>query len=197
MVEGLRRLPETHPPKLPRMADFALWATACEKALWPAGTFMSAYSGNRAEVVGSMIEADPVATAVRSLMAERTEWTGTATKLLGALDEMAPDRLAGPKAWPDNPRALSGKLRRAATCLRKIGIDTAFQREGNGRARIIRITRAVSPPAIGETRPPASSASLPITVPINGFAEGCLRTIANEADEAAGPDGSTVRAPIP
>ncbi len=41
VVEGLRRLPETRLPKLPRMADFALWATACETALWPAGTFWS------------------------------------------------------------------------------------------------------------------------------------------------------------
>src|SRR5499425_2387605 len=42
VVEGLKRLPETHLPKLPRMADFALWASACETALWPAGTFWSA-----------------------------------------------------------------------------------------------------------------------------------------------------------
>lgn len=38
VAEGLKRLPETPLPKLPRMADFALWATACETALWPAGT---------------------------------------------------------------------------------------------------------------------------------------------------------------
>ena len=30
VVEGLKRLPETRLAKLPRMADFALWATACE-----------------------------------------------------------------------------------------------------------------------------------------------------------------------
>ena len=30
VVGGLKQLPETHLPKLPRMADFALWATACE-----------------------------------------------------------------------------------------------------------------------------------------------------------------------
>jgi hypothetical protein len=35
VVDGLKRLPDTHLPKLPRMADFALWATACETALWP------------------------------------------------------------------------------------------------------------------------------------------------------------------
>jgi hypothetical protein len=55
----LRRLPETHLPKLPRMADFALWATTCEPAPWPAGTFWSAYCGNRDEAVEGVIDADP------------------------------------------------------------------------------------------------------------------------------------------
>ena len=77
VVEGLKRLPETHLPKLPRMADFALWATACETALWSAGTFWSAYCGNREEVVEGVIDADPIAAAVRAIMVTRTEWTGT------------------------------------------------------------------------------------------------------------------------
>ena len=55
---GLKRLPATRLEKLPRMADFALWATACETALWPAGTFSSAYSGNRDEAVEDVIDAD-------------------------------------------------------------------------------------------------------------------------------------------
>ena len=38
---------------LPRMADFALWATACETALWTSGTFGAAYAGNRDEAVDS------------------------------------------------------------------------------------------------------------------------------------------------
>src|SRR5262249_2577594 len=58
-VEGLRRLPEPRLPRLPRMADFALWATACETALWPAGTFWMAYCGNRDEAVEGVIDADP------------------------------------------------------------------------------------------------------------------------------------------
>ncbi len=37
VAEGLKRLPRDPLPRLPRMADFALWATACETALWPAG----------------------------------------------------------------------------------------------------------------------------------------------------------------
>ena len=61
---------DTRLDKLPRMADFALWATACETALWPAGTFWSAYCGNRDEAVEGVIDADPIAAAVRALMAD-------------------------------------------------------------------------------------------------------------------------------
>lgn len=82
VAHGLRRLPETQLDKLPRMADFALWAMACETALWPAGTFGRAYSGNRDEAVENVIDADPVATAVCVMMAARTEWAGTASDLL-------------------------------------------------------------------------------------------------------------------
>ena len=135
VVEGLKRLPETQLPKLPRMADFALWATACETALWPAGTFWSAYCGNRDEAVEGVIDADPIAAAVRAMMATRTEWTGTASELLGALAEMAGERVAKSKTWPDSPRALAGRLRRAATFLRKIGIEIGFDaRAGHGPA---------------------------------------------------------------
>jgi hypothetical protein len=40
---GLRALPEVRLEQLPRMADFALWATACESAFCPAGGFLHAY----------------------------------------------------------------------------------------------------------------------------------------------------------
>ena len=127
---------------LPRMADFALWATACETALWPAGTFWSAYCGNRDDAVEGVIDADPIAAAVRTVMAARTEWTGTASDLLGALAEVAGERVAKAKTWPDSPRALSGGLRRAATFLRKTGIEIKFTKPNK---RIIHIT--ASPPS--------------------------------------------------
>ncbi len=127
------------------MADFALWATACETALWPAGTFWSAYCGNRDEAVEGVIDADPIAAAVRAVMTTRTEWTGTASDLLGALAEVAGERVAKSKTWPDSPRALAGRLRRAATFLRKIGIEIGFEREGRARTRIIHITTTGDP----------------------------------------------------
>ena len=116
------------------MADFALWATACETALWPVGAFWSAYCGNRDEAVEGVIDADPIAAAVRAMMSAdgRTEWTGTASDLLGALGEMAGERVAKSKTWPDSPRALAARLRRAATFLRKIGIDIRFRARRTG-----------------------------------------------------------------
>ena len=129
LVEGLKRLPETELPVLPRMADFALWATACETALWPTGTFWSAYVGNRDAAVEDVIEADPVAAAVRGLMDERAAWSGTASDLLEMLSETVGERVAKSKTWPANPRALSGRLRRAATVLRKVGIEIDHARK--------------------------------------------------------------------
>jgi hypothetical protein len=71
MAHGLRHLATTRLDRLPRMADFAVWVTACEGAVWKPGIFLSAHSTNRAEMDETVIEADAVATAVRSLMAAR------------------------------------------------------------------------------------------------------------------------------
>ena len=150
---GLKRLPTTRLERLPRMADFALWITASETAFWPAKTFETAYSTNRDEAVEDVIDADPIAAAVHALMIARTErtqtasesvdalaWTGTASDLLADLAERAGERAAKSKTWPDGPKALGGRLRRAATFLRKTGIEISFTREGKARARTITIT---------------------------------------------------------
>jgi hypothetical protein len=139
VVHGLRRLPHIRLEKLPRMADFALWGTACETAFWPPGTFIHAYDVNRRAVIEGVIEADPVATFVREIMAERSTWVGKASDLLQArLDEKnAPSRTA---AWPTNPRALAARLRRCQTFLRTTGIEIAFSREGRAGSRTIRMS---------------------------------------------------------
>jgi len=66
-VQGLRKLPHIRLEKLPRMADFALWGSACETAFWPPGTFLRAYDANRRAAIDGVIQADPVATFVREL----------------------------------------------------------------------------------------------------------------------------------
>ena len=73
VVKGLIMLPETKLKKLPRMADFARWATACETAAWPAGTFEAAYCDNREAAVEGVLESDLVAVALRAFVAKRTK----------------------------------------------------------------------------------------------------------------------------
>ena len=187
-VQGLKMLPDTTLERLPRMADFALWASACETAIWPAGTFWSAYCANRDEVVDNVIEADPVAAAVRAVMEERTEWTGTATDLLGALAESAGERVAKSKTWPASPRALSGRLRQAATFLRKIGIEIDHVKEGRARTRIIHI-KAGGNSLSGRLRQ-AATFLRKIGIEIDHVKEGRARTriIHIKAGNSGGPD---------
>jgi hypothetical protein len=127
VAHGLRELPSTRLQKTPRMADFALWATACETAFWQRGTFAQAYQQNREDAVGTVIEADLVASAVQSFIAARTVWRGTSADLLGALKVAVGEDQARLKEWPTTPRALSGRLRRAAATLRKVGVEVTFE----------------------------------------------------------------------
>jgi hypothetical protein len=75
------------------MADFALWATACETGLWPAGTFTRAYAANRKAAIEGIIDADPIAACVREFMSERPSWTGSAADLLRVSVERSSDRI--------------------------------------------------------------------------------------------------------
>jgi hypothetical protein len=139
-AHGLRNVAGIHLEELPRMADFALWATACETAFWPAGTFIQAYQANRRAAIEDLTDADPVATWVREIMANRSTWTGSASDLLRAGAALAGPRLpSGTAAWPKSPRELAGRLRRAQTFLRALGIHIAFGREGRAGTRVIRI----------------------------------------------------------
>jgi hypothetical protein len=143
-VCGLQALPEVRLSTLPRMADFALWATACGTALWPAGTFAHAYDANRKAAVEGLIETDPVAVCVRRIVAECGSWAGTASDLLRLAAYLAGDDISKKGAdWPKHPGALAGRLRRVQTFLRMLGIEISFSREGRAGTRMIRISSGV------------------------------------------------------
>ena len=128
---------------MPRMADFAVWATAAEDSLgWERGEFMEAYAGNRAEATESALEADPVAIAVREFMDDRDEWTGTAGELWEALNELVGEGIRHTKAWPGAPNALSARMKRLAPALRGIGIEYEDARlPGGERKRAKRLRK--------------------------------------------------------
>jgi hypothetical protein len=162
LSRGLRNLPTTKLTTLPRMADFALWATASEEK---PGAFFMAYEKNRATAIHDIIEADLVATEVCALMARQPDWTGTSSELLSILvaqvgEEVAREQRKA-KAWPGSPRALSSRLRRVAATLRKVGVEIIFWRENRGRS--IRITAAAETGGILSSRPSRPSRTTPKT----------------------------------
>ena len=140
LVHGLRAFGSVHLNQLPRMADFALWTSACEPALWPAGTFARAYAANRRAAIESIIEADPIATCLRTIMADRTMWMGSASDLMRLYAQSARDDISAGGAGIKNPRALAGRLRRAQTFLRSLGIEITFSREGRTGTRMIKVS---------------------------------------------------------
>jgi hypothetical protein len=160
---GLRNEANVRPPNLPRMADFAHWAIACEQALWEDGAFLRAYHANISAAVESIIEANPVALAVRDHMAARTYWKGTAAELLHQLNLSVDDRILRSDAWPKLPHFLSGRLRRAASFLRRAGINVADTREGKQGTRMIRLTRTRD----GGAAEPSNSASAASAEPLD------------------------------
>ena len=127
-------------------------------------------------------------------MESRTEWTGTASVLLGALSEEVGERIAKTKTWPATARALSGRLRRTATFLRKVGVDIEFNKEGRARTRIIRICCTADNAGTVPSRPSAPSAEIAKAAPGNGSEGAHVRTVEPFADANGGtPVRSTVR----
>src|SRR5262245_8611145 len=73
-------------------------------------------------------------------MADRSSWAGSAADLLRASADRFRDGIGRDRTgWPQNPRALAGRLRHLQTSLRALGIEIAFSREGHAGNRIIRI----------------------------------------------------------
>lgn len=140
---ALRNLDQIELEKLPRMADFAVWVSAAEEVLpWRSGEFMAAYVGNRTEAEAHSLEADSLAVAVKELMKDRREWTGTATELHAALNELVDENARRSRAWPGAPNALVNRMKRIAPALREAGIEYGDERlPGGSRRRQKRLQR--------------------------------------------------------
>jgi hypothetical protein len=166
---GLRKLPGTRVDRLPRMADFALWATSAETAFWNAGTFERSYYDNIAETAEAIVVSDPVASAVRLLAAKRASWTGTASDLDCLLRAIS--GYVGPvTGWPVDPPRLAKRLRQCASVLFKLGVSITFRQEGHGRTRLITIE-------------PNSERGLQVDEPLGPSAPSAKTTAADAEDK--------------
>jgi hypothetical protein len=128
-AQAIKTFREVELESLPRMADFAIWLAAAETSLgWTPGAFDQAYRRNRLGADEAAIESSLIATRVRGFFEDfEGDWVGTASQLLEALNRgFDPDERRNrerSKDWPTRPHILSGKLRRLAPNLRRLGIE--------------------------------------------------------------------------
>lgn len=147
---ALDKLPDVRLASKPRMADFAVWATAAEEAIGlESGEFMRVYAGNRTEAVQETLESDVVAAAILKLIDERYSngtdiWEGSSAELLGALEPFVEERLKKTKAWPTSARGLSARIKRLMTFLREVGVLVTFNPRGAHGSRSLTIRRVGS-----------------------------------------------------
>jgi len=134
---ALAALPTTTLASHPRMADFALWVTAAETALtWKPGTFLAAYTVNRADANDLALDASLVAGALLKFIQPETTWTGTMAELHAALLK-SDATLAEKPGWPKHARGLAGAIKRVATNLRTVGFRFSEQRLTRSRLHTI------------------------------------------------------------
>jgi hypothetical protein len=182
---AMKALPNTTLDNLPRMADFALWATAAEKALgWKSGTFLAAYTANRASANELTLEASLVAGALLKLIQPGATWKGTMAELNADLLKQDAT-LAEKHGWPTSARGLSGALKRIAPNLRAAGFTITFALVGRNKARTYTLERAKEEDT-GE-KPSAPSASGTKAENNGTPLRTVLRTVPRDAD------GCTVR----
>jgi hypothetical protein len=132
------------------MADFALWATACERGLGLAdGAVMAAYHEVRSDLEAAALEAEVIVEPLLALAERHTEgWEGPATALLELLAEVA--GYAGehakrpPRDWPKSGKGLADALKRLAPALRRQGVAVEQgKRQGRKGTRAWRLYRVV------------------------------------------------------
>ena len=123
----------------PRLADFALWVTACEPALgMEPGEVVTACQTNSAEARDLALESSPLYGPLAELA--REGFTGTMAGLRTRLDSMVSDAMRRSVRWPKAPNGLGNALRRMATSLRAARVELQFIRndvQGRGVVSVV------------------------------------------------------------
>jgi len=153
VATALRRESGVELDTLPRMADFARWAVAAEPDFPTLNTnegeridFLNTYEQNREEASESAVEADTVASAVRSMLDEEDEWEGTTTELMEDLRGHLPDPKNPPKDYPSTHQAMTARLKRIMPDLRAVGIHRVDGLGKKGRRFQITTREPPDPP---------------------------------------------------
>jgi hypothetical protein len=171
LSETLARLPDTKPESLPRMADYALFAIASEKALGlKEGEFMKTFEESREQSRQIVIESSPVGEAIVRLMeATPLIWKGTISQLLKDLENHTDEATYRSRFFPKASNMLSRQLKRLTPDLKALGLEVKEGiRSNNRETRSIVIEKVLKVSATPAT--PATNSPEPIAE--NGFSGG-------------------------
>src|SRR5262245_53609481 len=150
LVIGLKNLPNTKLANLPRMADYAIWGTACEPAYTEPGNLIKAIELARTESVEDVLEASVAGQVLREHLTRKvssTEWKTTANGLYAALKATATEmEVAKSDRWPADGQRLMRELMNVAPALREVGIEIRRGKR-QGRTRTV----VVSHPGAGKS----------------------------------------------
>jgi hypothetical protein len=204
--------------KRPRLADLAQWVARCEPALgWAPGTFLNALLNNRAAGAETVVDANPVAAAIRDFMAKPPTqpgplrpapdpdkpwpgwafegWCGTATELLEELKKITSLEVRKDKRWPKAANKLRDCLSDAVNGLEQLGVVVETGRSNTARIITLRwrpghnLFRA-GPASSGGTTP-LSSLPSPQQIPIDDNSNVAER-IDDDPSFGSSPDHSNI-----
>ena len=129
------------------MADFTLWGYAVAPAVgWTEDDFRLAYRATAKEAFEAVIENDPVATGILSLLYgpgvslhghhNGKEWQGSTSELWEALRDLAGEAAKAP-GFPRSPEVLGWALKRVTPALAWRGVKVTKGRTSAGSALTI------------------------------------------------------------
>jgi hypothetical protein len=177
LVGALRELPTVELKRLPRMADFTLWAVAAERGRGDGERFLGAYGAARAVGHEQAVEGSPIGPHLVTAV-EGGGFEGTAGELLARLTASATEAEVRSKEWPQSTQKLTAELQRLAPAMRARGWRVS---RGEGRRRRVITIRPGPEEGAAPAAPPAPSA------PPGGDARDAAVTRSDPGDEGSSP----------
>lgn len=138
--------------KLPRLADFGLFAMKAETALGlEPGGFMKLYQSNIETAQEEAIEANPIAAAILVLMEQQTRFDGTGSELVYKLKKVSEDAKVQKLSARTLGKTLSGSLKQD---LEAVGVDCDSYRTAKGRFWLLSLAADKQTKQTSQTSPP-------------------------------------------
>lgn len=161
LSQTLAELPHTKPASLPRMADYALFAIASEKALGlESGEFMAIFNESREQSRQVVIESSPVGEAIIRLMENYPIpkfWKGTVSELLNELAKHTDEATYRSRYFPKASNNLSRQLTRLAPDLKALGVEVSYSKEGHDWTKFVCIQKVVKTSPASPASPASSN----------------------------------------